>query len=320
MRSDWLIPLCTGATSGIKKDEGEKAHPTQKPEALLYRTILSASTNPGDHRSWIPFFGIGNHRRGRQEGSAVTSSGSNATKAYRKARQGTHRIAKVRSCPPTPTFQTTASQKRSPAAYSVRQPWWSAAFSNARRPILHGTAKAKSPPRVQVPTARWSTKDFTRGSIHQVGAARSKSAVLQRLDVLELSARWREGADRCASSAAQGRNGPLTSRVNRLALYAPTSPPSAPLAGVFLWRLVWKSQCGPSFPQNCQCHQLAVLRRTNLYPGHDKTSAFNLKPAAPPNVPAQRAPLGRAVPPPRGGACAPPIGTELPLRSSDASG
>lgn len=45
MQNVWHIPLCTGAER-IKKD-GRKAHSTQKPEALLYRVILSSS-NKGD--------------------------------------------------------------------------------------------------------------------------------------------------------------------------------------------------------------------------------------------------------------------------------
>jgi modification methylase len=55
MRSDWVLPLCNGAER-IKRD-GRKAHPTQKPEALLYRVIL-ASTDPGD-LILDPFFGTG---------------------------------------------------------------------------------------------------------------------------------------------------------------------------------------------------------------------------------------------------------------------
>ncbi len=55
MRSDWVIPICTG-NERIKVN-GEKAHTTQKPEALLYRVILS-STNPGD-LVLDPFFGTG---------------------------------------------------------------------------------------------------------------------------------------------------------------------------------------------------------------------------------------------------------------------
>ena len=46
MRSDWLLPICAGAER-VKGEDGSKAHPTQKPEALLYR-ILLACTKPGD--------------------------------------------------------------------------------------------------------------------------------------------------------------------------------------------------------------------------------------------------------------------------------
>jgi modification methylase len=56
MRSDWLIPLCTGHER-LKDDTGQKAHPTQKPEALLHRIILG-TTNPGDV-VLDPFFGTG---------------------------------------------------------------------------------------------------------------------------------------------------------------------------------------------------------------------------------------------------------------------
>jgi modification methylase len=56
MRSDWLLPLCTGAER-LKGEDGKKAHPTQKPEALLFRCIMAGS-NPGD-TILDPFFGTG---------------------------------------------------------------------------------------------------------------------------------------------------------------------------------------------------------------------------------------------------------------------
>ena len=56
MRSDWVLPICGGAER-VKGDDGHKAHPTQKPEALLYR-ILLACTKPGDV-VLDPFFGTG---------------------------------------------------------------------------------------------------------------------------------------------------------------------------------------------------------------------------------------------------------------------
>ena len=56
MRSDWLLPICTGAER-LKDEQGKKLHPTQKPEALLHRVIL-ASTKPGDI-VLDPFLGSG---------------------------------------------------------------------------------------------------------------------------------------------------------------------------------------------------------------------------------------------------------------------
>ncbi|MDB5537043.1 MAG: site-specific DNA-methyltransferase [Devosia sp.] len=56
MRSDWLFPICTGAER-LKDDADDKVHPTQKPEALLFR-ILNATTKPGDI-VLDPFFGTG---------------------------------------------------------------------------------------------------------------------------------------------------------------------------------------------------------------------------------------------------------------------
>ena len=55
MRSDWEFPIC-GGQERLKRG-GHKVHPTQKPEALLYRILLSC-TKPGDV-VLDPFFGTG---------------------------------------------------------------------------------------------------------------------------------------------------------------------------------------------------------------------------------------------------------------------
>ncbi|WP_067490245.1 site-specific DNA-methyltransferase [Erythrobacter sp. CCH5-A1] len=55
MRSDWVLPICSGGER--LKENGRKAHPTQKPEALLYRVLL-ATTEKGDV-VLDPFFGTG---------------------------------------------------------------------------------------------------------------------------------------------------------------------------------------------------------------------------------------------------------------------
>jgi modification methylase len=56
MRSDWTFPLCTGEER-LKGLNGKKLHPTQKPEALLARVILSASRP--DDLVLDPFNGTG---------------------------------------------------------------------------------------------------------------------------------------------------------------------------------------------------------------------------------------------------------------------
>lgn len=56
VRSDWTIPLCTGEER-LKGRDGKKLHPTQKPEALLARVILSSSRV--DDLVLDPFCGTG---------------------------------------------------------------------------------------------------------------------------------------------------------------------------------------------------------------------------------------------------------------------
>jgi modification methylase len=55
MRSDWVLPICSGAER-VKVD-GVKAHPTQKPEALLHRILLA--TTREEALVLDPFFGSG---------------------------------------------------------------------------------------------------------------------------------------------------------------------------------------------------------------------------------------------------------------------
>ena len=56
MRSDCHIPICTGKER-LRESNNQRSHPTQKPEALLYR-ILVSSTNKGD-TVLDPFLGSG---------------------------------------------------------------------------------------------------------------------------------------------------------------------------------------------------------------------------------------------------------------------
>ncbi len=95
MRSDWLFPICSGPER-LKDGDGRKAHPTQKPEALLHRLLL-ATTNPGDV-VLDPFFGTGTtgavaKRLGRRW-LGVERDPDYATAAR-------ERIARVRPLPPS---------------------------------------------------------------------------------------------------------------------------------------------------------------------------------------------------------------------------
>ena len=56
MRSDWFIPICSGKER-LRESNNQRSHPTQKPEALMYRIILS-STNKDDI-ILDPFLGSG---------------------------------------------------------------------------------------------------------------------------------------------------------------------------------------------------------------------------------------------------------------------
>src|SRR5215207_4146486 len=56
VRSDWTLPLCTG-DERLKGLDGKKLHPTQKPEALLARVLLSSSRP--DDLILDPFNGTG---------------------------------------------------------------------------------------------------------------------------------------------------------------------------------------------------------------------------------------------------------------------
>jgi len=107
MRSDWLFPICSGPER-LKDGEGRKAHPTQKPEALLAR-ILLASTNPGD-LVLDPFFGTGT------TGAAARRLGRRWLGIERDpvyAGAAEERIAKVRPLPPS-TLETARSKRAEP--------------------------------------------------------------------------------------------------------------------------------------------------------------------------------------------------------------
>jgi modification methylase len=107
MRSDWLFPICSGPER-LKDGDGRKAHPTQKPEALLYRVVL-ASTNPGDV-VLDPFFGTGT------TGAAAKRLGRRWLGIEREAEYAAAaraRIDKVRPLPPS-ALETVKGKRGEP--------------------------------------------------------------------------------------------------------------------------------------------------------------------------------------------------------------
>ena len=136
-RSDWFLPLCTGAER-LKGPDGRKTHPTQKPEALLQR-LLIAATNAGD-LVLDPFFGSGTtgavaKRLGRR------FVGLERDAVYAKAARA--RIDAVEPLPPNPS----PSRRPSAASRASPSPAWSkrAWSSRAKRWSTPGAAIARSP-------------------------------------------------------------------------------------------------------------------------------------------------------------------------------
>lgn len=107
MRSDWYLPLCTGEER-LKDGAGAKIHPTQKPEALLARVMLSAS-NPGDV-ILDPFFGTGT------TGAVAKALGRRFIGIEREstyAEAARKRIAAITPLPPE-AFATAPSKRSEP--------------------------------------------------------------------------------------------------------------------------------------------------------------------------------------------------------------
>jgi modification methylase len=157
MRSDWLIPLC-GGPERLRDGDGKKAHPTQKPEALLHRVLL-ASTKPGD-LVLDPFFGTGT------TGAVAKRLGRHFIGIERDpgyARLARRRIAAVR---PTPMEAVSLDSRRE----APRVPFGSLVERGLLQP---GEALVDA-------RRRWSARVRAdgsvisgehRGSIHSVAAA-----------------------------------------------------------------------------------------------------------------------------------------------------
>ena len=158
MRSDWYLPICAGAER-VKGADGAKAHPTQKPEALLYR-ILLASTKPGDV-VLDPFFGTGTtgavaRRLGRRW------IGIERESAYVKVAR--ERIASTLPLDES-AMQTVPDKREQPRVA------FGTLVENGLIPAGTNLTDAKRRWTASVRADGSITGDGKSGSIHQVGAA-----------------------------------------------------------------------------------------------------------------------------------------------------
>lgn len=157
MRSDWVLPICNGGER-LKDENGEKAHPTQKPQSLLHR-VLVGSTNPGDV-VLDPFFGTGT------TGAVAKMLGRDfigieREEKYRKVAQA--RIANVRK------FDNEALTVSQSKRAQPRVPFGQLVERGMLRPgeeltAMNGRGRAK------VRADGTLVASDVKGSIHQVGA------------------------------------------------------------------------------------------------------------------------------------------------------
>jgi modification methylase len=157
MRSDWTLPLCTGGER--LKSGGRKTHPTQKPEALLYR-VLMASTRPGDV-VLDPFFGTGT------TGAVARKLGRNYIGIERDPDYIAAAQARIAAVQPITDLSVLASpSKRS----EPRIPFGTVLERGLLNPgeVLYGGSRASFTAKVRADGTLITGEH--RGSIHKVGA------------------------------------------------------------------------------------------------------------------------------------------------------
>ncbi len=157
MRSDWTLPICTGAER-LKDREGRKLHSTQKPEALLHRVVL-ATTRPGE-TVLDPFFGTGT------TGAAAKRIGRHFIGIERDATYAAGARARIRQVVPAAAedLMVTRSKKEEP-----RVPFGQILEAGYIRPGDMLVAPNGKRARVRA-DGSLAYGDMT-GSIHRMGAA-----------------------------------------------------------------------------------------------------------------------------------------------------
>ena len=231
MRSDWVIPLCTGHER-LKNENGDKAHPTQKPEALLHRVIV------GDDQSGR--CGAGpvlrhRHDRGGGQDAGPRLHRDRAGGGLPQGRRGADR----RGCGGSMPRRWRSPGRSGPNRGCRSGRSWSAGCCGRGRSCsrLGNRFKAK------VRADGTLIGNDVKGSIHQVGRGAGGGAVLQRLDLLALQTRREDGArsTSCGSRSGprwrptRGRSArPLPERIRTRLLWGP--PAGTPCPAMIAWR------------------------------------------------------------------------------------
>ena len=193
MRSDWLIPICSGPER-LKDDGGRKAHPTQKPESLLHRIILSSS-NPGDI-VLDPFFGTGTtgavaKKLGRawigieRDPDYVAAAQERIDRVVPLTLNAIETVKSKRSEPRVPFGQIIelGILEAGSKLWDERGRVWAEVPCRWHLGVDH----RQRAPRLNSPPGRRSTRQSR----------------VQRLDLLALRGRWRVEADRRAARTSQ---------------------------------------------------------------------------------------------------------------------
>src|ERR1051325_2064785 len=157
MRSDWTIPICAGDES--EKTAGVKAHPTQKPEGLLYRVLL-ACTNKGDV-VLDPFFGPG------PTGAAARRLGRRWIGIERESRYVEVARARIEA---TLALDESAMKVMASRATQPKEPFGGLVKSGRLSPgTILTDARRRWSARVQADSTL--EHEGRQGSIHKIGAA-----------------------------------------------------------------------------------------------------------------------------------------------------
>jgi modification methylase len=232
-RSDWLIPLCTGEER-LKGADGKKVHPTQKPEGLLARVLLSSS-KPGD-LVIDPFNGTGTDRR--------RGKTSRPPLHRLRARQDLCEAAEARIAAVEPLPEATL------APFMTARDAPRVAFSELIERGMIRPAPSWSIPRSA--TAPWFAPtapscSATRSARSTASARWPRARRLQRLDLLACRDQERPQADRRVA-----RRNPLRDGGG----LAPRSFTGHLRRGTTLSRSQACRRPRPAMPRNAACHPL----------------------------------------------------------------